>query len=403
MNDKEERIKRRREIIQKQRENVTKKEVDNLASTTETSPSDHQDLKSEQQIADSLSQLRHRKANLISEVTYIRINVDRRECSRRIEHENSRNENLSQARAEDGKAHSDSDTKWGDVINQGADLKQVHDAMEHIRGNYDDILQRKDNLIEDFRCKLRQQDHLYLETLREYERIIDRTRELTTDQTLAIQKLCKDESKSIDEAFREDRRILIDEQSTQLKSLMEKKRCDVVTSLTSMQGRMGTKEQSLLTTHDKVTEEYNVLRNKLQEQVAELEREWSVSRGLYSVSTDQIEYDHREIETRNAENEHKIKKSKKRIIQFKEELNRELDRTRSAEEKERRKNGSLELDCRRLEGQYSNLLSKLHRFELLEDQKFSSALSMHKEEAKSLSNRITDVRGIITDNFFDQR
>jgi len=191
MNDKEERIKRRREIIQKQRENVTKKEVDNLASTTETSPSDHQDLKSEQQIADSLSQLRHRKANLISEVTYIRINVDRRECSRRIEHENSRNENLSQARAEDGKAHSDSDTKWGDVINQGADLKQVHDAMEHIRGNYDEILQRKDNLIEDFRCKLRQQDHLYLETLREYERIIDRTRELTTDQTLAIQKLCK--------------------------------------------------------------------------------------------------------------------------------------------------------------------------------------------------------------------
>ena len=38
------------------------------------------------------------------------------------------------------------------------------------------------------------------------------------------------------------------------------------------------------------------------------------------------------------------------------------------------------------------MLSKLHRFEVSEDQKYFSALSMHKEEATMLLNRIRNVR-----------
>lgn len=400
MPDKEERIKRRREIIQKRcSEKVTKgdqinKEVTANDCESVGKPLDHEHLKSEQQIAESVSQLRRRKENHIQDVSSTRIKVNHEESSRRIQHEHKRSEIIEKAKAgqklnaEDVLIEIDWDTLDQDAI----DLKEIHDTMKKIKSNYDEILAEKDSLIDDFREELKQQDQLYLDGLRSQERTIDHTREMTTKQISAIKAFGDDELKAIDEAFEEDRRILINEQSAHLKSLGDKKRSAVKESLQTVDTRKDDNEKDILNAHDAVNAEYNTLRNKLQDQVAQLEREWSVSRGLYLVSTDQIEYDHREIETRNSESELKIKRSKKRIVQFKEELNRELDRTRSTEEKEGKKNNSLELDCRRLEGQYQNLLSKLHRFEVSEDQKYFSALSMHKEEATMLLNRIRNVR-----------
>ena len=405
MSEKEERIKRRRETIQKRRDNAGKVKADNSETTNSvTSPSSgHEHLKSEQQIVESISHLRRRKESLFKELSSIRIDVDSRENSHRIECESRRNDILKQTKEgidignDDIAALSKHDKQDSD------DIKETHETMEMIRKKYNAILDNKDIVIEVFKKKLRDHDHDYLETLKKHESIIDNIRDLTMDQISVMQKLRVDELKSIDEAFREDRRALIEEHSINLKTLMEKKESIVVSSLDSIQNRMDEKEKRILQAHDTVSKEYNDLRDKLQEQVTQLEREWSVSRGLYSVSIDQIEYDHREIQSKNTESENRIKKSKKRIVQFKEELNRELDRTRTAEEEDSKKNSSFEMDCRRLEGQYRNLLSKLHRFELLEDQKFSSALSMHKEEAKSLTGRIEQVRNTTIDMFFDQR
>ncbi len=114
-------------------------------------------------------------------------------------------------------------------------------------------------------------------------------------------------------------------------------------------------------------------------------------------------YKHREAESKNAESEQKIKKLKKRSLQLKELVADELDKTQRYEERQVKRNCSLEADCRRLEAQYTNLLSKLHRFEVLEDQKYSAAVSMHEEEINIISKRIQSTRAAVAEHFFAQR
>ncbi len=122
-----------------------------------------------------------------------------------------------------------------------------------------------------------------------------------------------------------------------------------------------------------------------------------------SVSADQVAYKHREAESKNVESEQKIKKLKKRSLHLKELVADELDKTQRYEEKQLKRNCSLEGDCRRLEAQYTNLLSKLHRFEVLEGQKFSAAVSMHEEEIDIISKRIQSTRASIAQQFFALR
>ena len=47
-----------------------------------------------------------------------------------------------------------------------------------------------------------------------------------------------------------------------------------------MQKRMDDKIENAAKTHDEVTADYNALRNNLQDQVSQLERNWSLSRVL---------------------------------------------------------------------------------------------------------------------------
>jgi hypothetical protein len=83
-----------------------------------------------------------------------------------------------------------------------------------------------------------------------------------------------------------------------------------------------------------------------------------------------------------------MKKRRKRISQFKEQLRQEVNRFRITDNQDTKKILTLETDCKRLESQYRNLVSKLHRFELLEDQKYQSAMSMYKEEESNLKARM---------------
>ena len=61
-----------------------------------------------------------------------------------------------------------------------------------------------------------------------------------------------------------------------------------------------------------------------------------------------------------------------------------MEQARPTEEKDTWTNGSLEEDRQRLEDQFQNLLMKLNRFDLLQEQMFTAALAMHTKEAATL-------------------
>jgi len=364
-------------------------------------------FQSEQQIVESLSQLERCMENQSKDVTAIQIKLGREESAIRAKNELSQSEILKQVEGNDDNEVREEhliETIWDEIqaLFPKTDVREIHDALENAKLKFEHLLQKKDGMIDILSGGLQEQDLVFLETVRNQEISADSMRALMDNQMLSIQRLSRDELRSVEEMFEEDRCTLLEEHSSEMRSLVQKKRLEEMASLNAMQKRVDEKTENAAKTHDEVTEEYNSLKNKLQEQVSQLERDWSVSRGLYALSSDQIEYDHREVETRNIENEIKIKKSKKRIVQIKGDLKKELEQARSSEEKDKRKNGGLEIDCHRLEGQFQNLLTKLYRFDRLQEQTFSAALAMHKEEAGISSRKIQDTQDAIEEVFYDR-
>jgi hypothetical protein len=402
---KEERIKRRRDIIQRRREGSLRKEFDQENDKHEIASCNL--FQSEQQVVESLSQLERCMENQIQDVTAIQIKLGREESAIRAKNELNQSEILKQVESNDDNDDNEEhlvETIWDEIqaFFPNTDVRETHDALENAKMKFEHLLHEKDGMIDILSDGLKEQDLVFLETVKNQEITADSMRALVDNQMLSIQRLSRYELRSVEEMFEKDRGTLLEEHSSEIRSLVQKKRLEEIASLNAMQKRVDEKTENAAKTHDEVTEEYNSLQNKLQEQVSQLERDWSLSRGLYALSSDQIEYDHRELDTRNTENEIRIKKSRKRIVQIKGDLKKELEQARSSEEKDKRKNGGLEVDCQRLEGQFQNLVTKLYRFDHLQEQTFSAALAMHKEEAGIWSRKIQDTQDAVEEVFYDR-
>jgi hypothetical protein len=345
--------------------------------------------------------------NQIQDVTAIQIKLGREESAIRAKNELNQSEILKQVESNDDNDDNEEhlvETIWDEIqaFFPNTDVRETHDALENAKMKFEHLLHEKDGMIDILSDGLKEQDLVFLETVKNQEITADSMRALVDNQMLSIQRLSRYELRSVEEMFEKDRGTLLEEHSSEIRSLVQKKRLEEIASLNAMQKRVDEKTENAAKTHDEVTEEYNSLQNKLQEQVSQLERDWSLSRGLYALSSDQIEYDHRELDTRNTENEIRIKKSRKRIVQIKGDLKKELEQARSSEEKDKRKNGGLEVDCQRLEGQFQNLVTKLYRFDHLQEQTFSAALAMHKEEAGIWSRKIQDTQDAVEEVFYDR-
>ena len=389
MSTREERIQKRREIIQERctkavndgEENNEVNLEDAISSKNEEFP-----LNGVKQVNQSLSLMKLTKNTHVKEITNIQLKQEKAEHELRKSYSKERQEVSRLAGEAKSTLHQDLVGKFN--ISPGDDVKIIYSQLESIRNDCQSNLESFSNVVNQLHAILRCQEQQYIDTVKQQENFVDTIRNLMCAQLSSLETLAKDEILSIEEMYEADRNSLIEKQKSQLDEMIRDKQEFEQQELQLVS--TAAEERSLATSkvHDEVNKEYNALRDKLQNEVYELEREWSVSKGLYSVSADQIEYDNREVGTRNEESEQRIKKNKKRIVQIKEELKRCLEDARVSEERDKKMNESMELDCRRLEKQFQNLMNKLHRFELLQEEKFKAASVMHAEEAATLTDRI---------------
>ncbi len=279
MGEKEERIKQRREIIRR-RHYGDKKETDNPASSHGKKDDDFGQVKSEQQVVESVSHLQRRKKDQVDTITSFRVNADTAEGALRIEHETFRQTYLSIIKKENEQIQYPR-SSWESVSDEN-DLIRCHDIIEGIKHDYEETITRKDELIESFRKSLIKQDDLYIECLRQHEAVANKVRKKSTTELETMVALYKDELKSIDEAFREDRSSMLSNGTNTLSSLSQKMSTSAKDHLNDMYRRKEDKEENILQTHDAMAEDFNGLRDRLQKQVTDLERQLSVSKGMYS-------------------------------------------------------------------------------------------------------------------------
>jgi hypothetical protein len=400
MDEKEERKRLRRERIRRRYDN-SPRESTNLSSVDESINKNAKE-KSEQQIVDSLARLVKRKKEGLDTVTRFRINVVKCETERRLTEELCREERylLSQQKKDCDKNDNNTqkELSWESLVNIDNPM-ELFEAMEKMKSLYNNKFRKSDVVIENLRTKLIEKDEAYLENLRRQNRVITDLQSSMDDTKQDLQVHYYNEMKSIEEALVDDRASRIENQLTTLNELVKNKAKTLEQSLEDLMKRREDKQNITVCNQDNATRAYNDLKSNLYAKVNKLECDLAISRGMYQANSDQIEYNLRAISAKNTESEDKVKKRKKRILMYKEELSKELDQSKASDVQEKRRNDVLDNDCRRLEGQYNNLLSKLHRFEIVEEQKYSAAEAMHQEEMNTLSMRILNAKEKVTSDF----
>ncbi len=417
MDEKEERKRLRRERIRRRYDNSSPREASNLSpvdeSIDENSNYNNNKEKSEHQISKSLAHLVRKKKESLDTITRFRISVFKNETERRQREELSREErhrltqpNVENANADiiaaDNTSKSDENELSWELLKEIDNPMALHKAMEKKRSSYEYMIGKADTIINELKRKLIEKDEAYLDNLRRQNDVTNNLQQSMDRVIEDLQTHYFNELKSIEDTLVDDRARRIKNQVETIKDLVDNKARSIEHNLQELMTRRGERQNAIICNQDKATQAYNDLKNNLYAQVNKLECELAISRGMYQVNSDQIEYNQRATAAKNSENEEKVKKRKKRILMYKEELSKELEQSKASDLQEKKRNDILDQDCRRLEGQYNNLLSKLHRFEIVEEQKYAAAAAMHQEEIDILSSRITDAKEVVA-NEFDKR
>lgn len=397
MNEKEERKRVRRERIRRrfeksQRENV---QLSTIGKNENKSKSENE--KCDNQIMESLALLMKKKQEVLDAVSNFKADSVKNETVRRLGEESAREKRY---RLADTKGEVDDDIKQ--MQNSWESLKSIEDPMDLFTGmgnmhsSYNDVLLRMDEVINQLKQQLVEKDEAYLENLRRQYDVTTQLQSSIDKSILDLQMQYHNELKSILDSLVDDRARRVNYQLETLKESVQNKALRLQTSLKVLPIRRDEKLEVIKSRQGETNLAYNNLKSTLHGQVNELERDLAVSRSVYQVNADQLEYNLRAICEKNIESEDKIKKRKKLILSHKEELSKELERSKSSDTNEKRKNCVLNQDCTRLECQYNNLLNKLHRFETLNGQKYVAAAAMHEDDISSLSNRIMNAKKEVT-------
>jgi len=385
--DAQERIKRRRDVILDRQRKFNN---DNDASSVLIKHGDKEiTTKAENQVAASVCKLKQELQNSSSELSRIKLAFQNTEVTQQIKNECLRELNFSMTKKEDELSETESSLNelWC-TIEENKDVRDIYTMLERLKVKYSVIFQRKDVIIKELRQRICDREEDYLTCLREGEEKIDSVRNIIEQSLISMETLRKEELKLIDGAYNEERNDMIKEYEQTLTQLLSQNSMVASDNIHQIAINYNEKEDQKLKLQNELDLEFDSLKAKLLDDVAKLERELSVSKCFYDINIDQIGYNYRDLNTKNNEHAEIIKKRRSRLSHFKGRLRQEIERFRDSDNKETKKILTLEADCKRLEGQHRNLVSKLHRFEIMEDQKYQSAMIMYKDEESNLNARI---------------
>lgn len=383
------RIKRRRELIIEQQRKLSNDDSSNASDHHVQSFPLH---KTDEKIASSVSHVQSMVNKINDDISKFRFDFQTNESTQRSLHEAVRR-TISKRIMEEENIEAlpiDLDEFWKEA--NGKCLTYVYTMIEKLKEKFDGVFQRKCALTNELEHQLRGREEVYLNELKRHESQVDSLRKLIEVSLLSIEREYRDQIILIENVHNEERNHMIDEHTNVLTSLLSETSIQSENNIHEMLTNYEKKFDSMSKIYLELDDEFNVLKTKLVNDVSNLETELSVSKCLYQVSIDQIEYNHEKLISKNNDNIGKIKKKRKRIAKFKDLLGKELESARVSEQQDLKRISAFESDCKRLESQYSNLVTKLNRLELMESQKYQSAMEMYNYEEANITKRIHEAQ-----------
>nr|CAB3256639.1 dynein regulatory complex protein 1-like [Phallusia mammillata] len=384
----EERIQARRLRIQKRIEQQKREALgEDVAAKLETSD---EVGKGKEQIEESRNRLVKLRSDGFELVTNVRVAGDAREMQHRIQDAENRHARVEKLEAE-AKASSE---KFDEISRRwsAAHMKEIphdlHDMLVEQTRSCDTVVDEKNKLINHLQLELKQKDDDYVKDLKKQSEDVDLMIERMEEQVKNLTKSYRDELLQIENAF-------VDERSTALKN--QRKKWDGTVSqrgereedyLKMRFKRVEDHENQLDSLRTNDTEEYNMVKIKLETDVQILEQQLQQMKATYQLNQEKLEYNFQVLKKRDEENTITKSQQKRKITRLQDALNSFRIKLSKQEKHYKDENQSLVDEYKRIADQYKELHKKMRHFSATDRKKFEDVWRMNEEEVQSLVEKV---------------
>lgn len=393
----EERIAARRLRIARRLETLKKDALGEEANVKVSFEPEKELSKSRKQIEESFQQL----AKLISDgtelVSNIEVACDAREATLREEedqHVRQRTQKLQDEVRTAAVKFEQITKKWETAMKKEVpqELKEMLELQRQLCG---EMTSEKDRLIDDLQQDLKQKDDQYVKDLRKQAEDADLMIERMEEQVKTLNIAYRKELDNIESAFYSERRGLLQQQKNRWQNQSEIRRQKEVEYMELRLKHVESYEEQLNTLRIQDSEEYNMVKIKLETDVQILEQNLQQMKATYQLNQEKLEYNFQVLKKRDEENTITKSQQKRKITRLQDLLNNLKQKLKKQEQQYKDENQALSDDLKRMTEQFKELQKKFRHFQTTDNKKFVDIWKMNEEQTKELIADLLSVDRII--------
>eukprot|EP00775_Hariotina_reticulata_P011515 gene11515-11658_t len=342
--------------------------------------------KSTQQLLESSRRLLRVKYDTQQAVTAIKVHGDELETTRRDKEEHLRQELRRKLLAEAGAsaaANAQIAVRWGSVL--ALDVPQdLFLAIEEQRAACEAVMTSKDLLIADMRAALKSKDEEYVKLLKRQASDVDSVLAAMTKQLQDLSAAYTEELENVERALLQERADLLAANKKEVAALLNTRSTAEANFSEKYLAAVENYAVKLEELRHADAEEYQVLKIKLEGDIAVLEQHLETMRATYQLNAEKLDYNYRVLLERDAENTATINQQKRKLSRQHDVLSNLKQKYTSTDGKFSDENSKLTDEYKRITEQFKDLQAKFHHAVKADATKYSHLWQLQQEEASAL-------------------
>ncbi|WIA22959.1 hypothetical protein OEZ86_009886 [Tetradesmus obliquus] len=349
--------------------------------------------KTTQQLLESSRRLLRLRHDTQQGVTAVRVAGDEHENARRQKEEHVRQELRGKLLAEaesSAAANAAVAVRWGAVL--GLDVPQeLFQAIEEQRMACEAVIASKDRLIADIRSVLKGKDEEYVKLLKRQAADTDTLLGAMARQLADLAAAYREELENVERALLQERAELLASNRKEVGTLLEARSAAEANFTEKYLGAVESYAANLEELRHADAEEYQVLKIKLESDIAVLEQHLETMRATYQLNAEKLEYNYRVLLERDAENTATINQQKRKLSRQHDVLSSLKHKYAASDAKASEENSKLTDEYKRITEQFKDLQAKFRHFGKVDAAKYSQLWRLQQQEACGLvAQRLSD-------------
>ncbi|KAF4713221.1 hypothetical protein FOZ63_010214 [Perkinsus olseni] len=337
-------------------------------------------------------------ADLVEEISNIKVNADDAENGRRIQDENARLDRYETLQIEaitSNRKNAAVEMKWSDLarINIAQELAK---ELETQTISCQAIIDSKDRRIREFLAELEEKNFTFVKAMKRAEEDVRKMAKLITENVRRQREVHRGQLKFFEEYLQKDRADLLAEQKKELDALFEQRRqreeSEFLEQRQEREKQFHQKNEDLC---HRDLDEFNKVKMSLEGSIQELEQHLERTMATYQLNKEKLDYNLQVLAERNKEHSAIEASYKTKLSKLRDAKQRISDKFVKMETTSRKDNGNLTEELARLMQQYRHVLEKTRRFEEQDQRKFSDVWANNETEVRGLVEKVLDGDRII--------